>query len=141
MGRPSRAEKVKLLVGFYMISPDCHAVLSGLGWHGGSWPKEFADFDSENQGKGIDVLVGGDTTLRLDVREDVAGDFQVGKPDLQLGNECVLSPFALEAELGDFAPDKICVAIHTQFLLSYAFQLSSGCSSDTKCVVVASCSG
>jgi hypothetical protein len=105
MGRPSRAEQVKLLVGFYMISPDCHAVPSGLGWHGGSWPKEFADFDSENQGKGKDVFVGGDTTLRLDIREDVACDFQVGKPDLQLGNECVLSPFALEAELGDLAPD------------------------------------
>jgi len=118
MGGPARIEQVKLLVGFYMISPGCHAVLSGLGSHGGSWPKEFADFDSEDEGKGKGVLVGGDATLRLDVREDVAGDFQVGKPDLQLGNECVLGPFALEAELGDFAPDKICVAIHTQFLLS-----------------------
>jgi len=101
-----------------MISPDCHAVLSGWGWHGGSWPEEFADFDSENQGKGKDVLVGGDASLRLDVRENIAGDFQVGKPDLQLGDEGVLSPFALETELGDFAPDEICVAVHTQLLLS-----------------------
>jgi len=31
MGWASRVEQVKLLVGFYMISPDCHAVLSGLG--------------------------------------------------------------------------------------------------------------
>jgi hypothetical protein len=101
-----------------MISPDCHAVLSGWGWHGGSWPEQFADFDSEDHSKGIDVLVGGNAAFRLDVREDVAGDSQIGKPDLQPGNEGVLGPFALEAELGDFAPDKICVAIHTQLLLS-----------------------
>ena len=101
-----------------MISADCHAVLLVLVWHGGSWPKEFADFDTQDDGKGVNVFVGRDTSLRFDVGDDVAGDFQVGKPDLQLGDECVLSPFALEAELGDFAPDKICVAILTQCLLS-----------------------
>jgi len=57
MVRSSRVEQVKLLVGFYMISADCHAVLLVSGWHGGSWLKEFADFDAENNGKGIHVMM------------------------------------------------------------------------------------
>jgi len=118
MGRPSCGEKVKLLVQFYMISPDCHAVRLGFGRHGGSWPKEFTDFDAENEGKGERVLVGGHAALGFDVRENVARDFEVRKPDLQLRYERVLSPLTLEAEFRHFAPDEICVAIHTQFLLS-----------------------
>ena len=118
MRRSSRAEQVKLLVRFYMSLPDCHAVLLFLNWHGGSWPEEFADFNSENHGIGKDVLVSGDASLRLDVCENVAGDIQVGKPDLQLGYEGALSPSALEAEFGNFAPDEVCVAIHMQFPVS-----------------------
>jgi len=57
MSRSSRVEQVKLLVGFYMISPDCHAFLSGLGWHGGSWLEEFPDFNAENNGEGIHVMM------------------------------------------------------------------------------------
>jgi hypothetical protein len=82
MCRPSRGEKVKLLVQFYMISPDCHAVRLGFGRHGGSWPKEFADFDAENEGKGEGVFVGRNATPRFDVREDVARNFEVRKPNL-----------------------------------------------------------
>lgn len=105
MCRPSRGEKVKLLVQFYMISPDCHAVLLVFGRPGGSWSKEFADIHSENNGKGEDVVVRRDATLRFDVRKNVARDYEVRKSNLQLRYERVLSPLTLEAEFLHFAPD------------------------------------
>jgi len=74
-------------------------------------PKEFRDIDPENFCEKENVLVGRDAAFRFDVRENVARD--VAPSDLHLRDERVLCPFPLVAELGHFASDEICVAIHT----------------------------
>ena len=118
MGWPSRAEQVKLLVGFYMISPDCHAVLSGLIWHGGSGPKEFADFDPKNYCECLSLEIGGDAAHSFDVGDNVPSDAEFGKAHLKPGSENILGPTPLVAELRHFSSNEICAALHTQFLFS-----------------------
>jgi hypothetical protein len=94
-----------------MIAPDCHAVALLFVRHGGSRAKEFGDIHSENLCEKENVLVGRDAAFRFDVRENVARD--VAPADLHLRDERVLCPIPLVAELGHFAPNEICVAIHT----------------------------
>jgi hypothetical protein len=94
-----------------MIAPDCHAVVLLFVWHRGSWPKKFGDIHSENFCEKENMLVSRDAAFRFDVRKNVARN--VAPADLQLRDERVLCPFPLVAELGHFAPDEICVAIHT----------------------------
>jgi len=94
-----------------MLSSDCHAVLLLLVRLGGSRPKKFRDIHPENFCEKENVLVGRDATFRFDVRENVARD--VAPADLHFRDERVLCPVPLVAELGHFAPDEICIAIHT----------------------------
>jgi hypothetical protein len=96
-----------------MIAPDCHAVVLRFVRHGGSWPKEFGDIHSEDFCEEENVLVGCHTASRFDVSKNVARN--VAPSNLQFRDEHVLRPYPLVAELGHFAPNEICVAIHTQW--------------------------